>query len=132
MKNKEKTKQNKNNTKNNPTTKQKKQKQSKRKQKTQKQNLNKENKSKKHKYTETFQTQINKNMPPHKAPQTGGKNKQTLFNTFATLPDTQKTNHNNLKKQKTPFCQVQKQPTISHRFSVLFNIQFFIAIAVLC
>ena len=35
------------------------------------------------------------------------------------MPDTPKTNHNNIKtsknKPKTPFCHVQKQPTIFHK-----------------
>ena len=42
------------------------------------------------------------------------------------MPNTPKTNHNNIKTskkqtQKTPFCHVQKQPTIFHKFLVFFQ-----------
>ena len=50
------------------------------------------------------------------------------------MPNTPKTNHNNIETskkqtQKTPFCHVQKQPTIFHKFSVFFNIQFLLCFA---
>ena len=62
---------------------------------------------------------MNRNEPPHKAPKNGGKT--CLFNTFATLPDTQKQTTISLKPEKernkkTPSCHVQKQPTIFHIF----------------
>ena len=54
-----------------------------------------------------------------------------MFNTSSTLPNTQKTNHNNIKNlKKTPLYHVQKQPTNFHKCSVFFNIQFLIATAV--
>ena len=46
------------------------------------------------------------------------------------MPNTPKTNHNNTKtsqkNQKAPFCDVQKQPTIFHTFSVFFQHNFFV------
>ena len=57
-----------------------------------------------------------------------------MFNTSGTMPNTPKTNRNNIKTSKktnpentnpkTPFCHVQKQPTIFHKFFVFFNIPF--------
>ena len=52
------------------------------------------------------------NKPPHKAKKLG-KNK--LFSTFATLPDTHETNHNNIKtwkrkKQKNLFAMFKNNP----------------------
>ena len=51
------------------------------------------------------------------------------------MPDTPKTNHNNMKTwknkpQKTPFCHVQKQPTIFHQFSVFST--YFLLFVKLC
>ena len=45
------------------------------------------------------------------------------------MPNTPKTNHNNIKTSKkqtpkTPFCHVQKQPTIFHKFSVFSTYSF--------
>ena len=60
---------------------------------------------------------MNNNEPPQKKPKKLGKT--SIFNTFETIPKTnllilkpQKS-----KPQKTPFCHVQKQPTIFHKFS---------------
>ena len=66
-----------------------------------------------------FKPKINKNKPPHKA-QKNWEKKTSIFNTLATLPDKK---HNDIKawqetNKKTPFCHVQKQPTIFHQFSV--------------
>ena len=71
---------------------------------------------------------MNNNEPPQKNPKNWEK-KTSIFNTFETIPDTPKTNLLILKPQKnkppkTPFCHVQKQPTIFHKFSVFLNIQF--------
>ena len=64
----------------------------------------------KHKNTQTFQTQINKNKPPHKAPKPG-ETKENIFNTPATLPDKK---HNHIKawknKQKHSFAMFKNNP----------------------
>ena len=72
---------------------------------------------------------MNNNEPPQKKnPKKLGKT--SIFNTFETIPDTPKTNlltlkpYNKQTQKKTPFFHVQKQPTIFHKFSVFFNIQF--------
>ena len=97
-----------------------------------KQNRNKSN-TKKQKQTQETQKHLNLPNPdeqqwatPEKTQKLG---KTSIFNTFETMPDTSKTNLLILKPQKkqtqkTPFCHVQKQPTIFHKFSVFFNIQF--------
>ena len=71
---------------------------------------------------------IKKNKPPHKSPKNWEK-KQAFFNTSGTMPNTPKTNHNNIKTskkqtQKTPFCHVQKQPTIFPKLSVFSTYNF--------
>ena len=70
---------------------------------------------------------MNNNEPPQKKTQKLGKT--SIFNTFETIPDTPKTNLLILKPQKTnpqktPFCHVQKQPTIFHKFSVFSTYSF--------
>ena len=60
-------------------------------------------------------------MPPHKSPKNWEKNKH--FNTLELCQTHQKRTTTTLKPQKkqtqkTPFCHVQKQPTIFHKFSV--------------
>ena len=62
-------------------------------------------------------------------PKTQKTGKTSIFNTFETMPETPKTNLLILKPQKNKpkkhhFCHVQKQPTIFHKFSLVFNIQF--------
>ena len=52
-----------------------------------------------------------------------------MFNASGTMPNTPKQTTITLKPQKnkpkkTPFCHVQKQPTIFHKFFVFFNIPF--------
>ena len=71
---------------------------------------------------------MNNNKPPQKSLNTG---KTRMLNTFETLRDTPKTNLFNIKTskkqtQKTPFCHVQKQPTIFHKFSVFFQHTVFV------
>ena len=73
---------------------------------------------------------------PRKPPKTG-KTKTSIFNTFETMPDTPKTNLLILKPQKnkpqkTPFCHVQKQPTIFHKFSVFSTYSFCFWTTVFC
>ena len=67
-------------------------------------NTKKKTKNKKHKNTQTFQTQINEKKPLQKSPKNWENEKTSIFNTFGTMADTQKTNHNNIKtsKQQTP------------------------------
>ena len=73
---------------------------------------------------------MNNNEPPQKKQKLGKKT--SIFNTFETIPDTPKTNLLILKPQKkqtpqkTPFCHVQKQPTIFHKFSVFFQHTVFV------
>ena len=71
---------------------------------------------------------MNNNEPPQKKTQNWEK-KTSIFNTFETIPDTPKTNLLILKPQKNkppkiPFCHVQKQPTIFHKFSVFSTYSF--------
>ena len=66
---------------------------------------------------------------PRKTPQNWGKT--SIFDTFETMPDTPKTNLLTLKPykkqtKKKPFCHVQKQPTIFHKFSVFFRHTVFV------
>ena len=72
---------------------------------------------------------MNNNEPPRKTPQNWGKT--SIFDTFETMPDTPKTNLLTLKPYKKqtpqkPFCHVQKQPTIFHKFSVFFQHTVFV------
>ena len=65
---------------------------------------------------------------PRKTPKNWEK-KQAFLTLLKQYQTHQKTNLLTLKPtkkqtQKTPFCHVQKQPTIFHKFSVFFNIQF--------
>ena len=87
----------------------------------------KKNKHKKHKntYLNLLNPDEQQWATPEKPPKTG-KKKNRFFNTFETIPDTPKTNLLILKPhkkqtQKTPFCHVQKQPTIFHKFSVFLS-----------
>ena len=56
--------------------------------------------------------------------------KTSIFNILPTLPNIPKNKHEKKNKQKNTFCHVQKQSIIFHEFSIFFNIQFCIAIAV--
>ena len=73
---------------------------------------------------------MNNNEPPQKKTKNWGKT--SIFNTFEAMPHTPKTNLLTLKPykktnpQKTPFCHVQKQPTIFHKFSVFFQHTVFV------
>ena len=122
-------KQNNKNTKNNPKTKQ-----SKTKKKTTTKPKQMKNKNRKHKHTWTFQTQINKNEPPHKAPQTGKTNILTLLQLYQTrekqITTTLKPEKKN--KQKHLFAMFKNNPQFFHKFSVFSTYNFCIATAVLC
>ena len=72
---------------------------------------------------------MNNNKPLQKSPKTGKKT--SIFNTFETMSNTPRTNLFNIKTskkqtQKTPFCHVQKQPTIFHKCSVFFQHTVFV------
>ena len=72
---------------------------------------------------------MNNNEPPQK--KTKNWEKQAFLTPLKQYQTHQKQTFNikTSKKQtpqKTPFCHVQKQPTIFHKFSVFFNIQFFV------
>ena len=61
---------------------------------------------------------MNNNKPPQKSPN-NWENKTSIFNTFETMPDTPKTNHNKIKtskKNKPPkhhFAMFQNNPLFS-------------------
>ena len=68
---------------------------------------------------------INKNKPPHKSPPNWEK-KQAFLTPWELRQTHQKQTTITLKPQKnkpnkTPFCHVQKQPTIFHKFSFFFQ-----------
>ena len=72
---------------------------------------------------------MNNNKPPQKSPKIWEKNKQAFLTLLKQCQTHQKQTIIILKPQKTnpqktPFCHVPKQPTIFHKFSVFFNIQF--------
>ena len=78
---------------------------------------------------------MNNNEPPQKSPKNWEKT--SIFNTFETMPDTPKTNlliskPQRNKPKKTPFCHVQKQPTIFHKISVFSTYSFCFWKAVFC
>ena len=71
---------------------------------------------------------MNNNKPPQKGPKNWGK-KQAFLTLLKQCQTHQKQTFLILKPQKKPnpkdtICHVQKQPTIFHKFSVFFNIQF--------
>ena len=97
-----------------------------------KQTKQKQKQHKKEKQTQETQKHLNLPNPdeqqratPEKPPKLG---KTSIFNTIETIPDTPKTNLLILKPkkqtQKTPFCHVQKQPTVFHKFSVFSTYNF--------
>ena len=100
------------------------------KEKQSKQNRNKSN-TKKEKQTQETEKhlnlpnpKINKKKPSQKSPKTV-KN-TSIFNTCGTMADTQKQTTITMKPQKkqtqkTPFCHVQKQPNMFHKFSVFIH-----------
>ena len=110
-------------TKNNPTTKQKQNKQNRNKRNTKTKTNTRNTKTPK-----LSKPKINKNTPPHQKPKRLGK-KQAFLTLLELCQTHQKQTTITLKPQKkqtpkTPFCHVQKQPTIFHKFSVFFNIPF--------
>ena len=96
----------------------------------------------KQKTTKKTQKKQNNNIQPQNQEQSKqnrnkSNTKKSIFNTFETMPDTPKTNLLILKPQKkqtqkTPFCHVQKQPTIFHKFSVFSTYSFCFWKAVFC